>query len=64
MKKVGNYFIPDGLALIGLGFACCYARNERGDVYLIRIVHGVQHIRRLDFTIEEFRKGVLRHYEI
>lgn len=59
MKKIGKYIIPDGFRIVGMGFCYCYIANDVGDVYLIRVLNGIQHFRRMSFCLDKFRQGAV-----
>lgn len=57
MEQKTDYRIPDSLKLVGIGFGCRFVSDENGAIYMVRIIDGVQHIRRIGPCIKSFRKG-------
>ncbi|EMQ0701592.1 hypothetical protein ABCV09_002760 [Escherichia coli] len=64
MEQKTDYRIPDNLKLVGIGFGCRFVSDTNGAIYLVRIIDGVQHIRRLGLYIKAFRRGYLKIHEI
>ncbi|EEZ8314948.1 hypothetical protein ACX9RQ_001148 [Escherichia coli] len=64
MEQEADYRIPDNLTLVGIGFDCRFVSDAKGAIYLVRIIDGVQHIRRLWLYIKAFRRGYLKAHEI
>lgn len=64
MEQKTDYRIPDNLKLVGIGFVCRFVSDTNGAIYLVRIIDGVQHIRRLGLYIKAFRRGYLKIHEI
>lgn len=64
MEQKTDYRIPDNLKLVGMGSGCRFVSDENGAIYMVRVIDGVQHIRRLGLYIKAFRRGYLKTHEI
>lgn len=64
MEQETDYRIPENLKLVGIGFGCRFVSDANGAIYLVRIIGGVQHIRRIGLYIKAFRRGYLKAHEV
>ena len=64
MEQETDYRIPENLKLVGSGFGCSFVSDANGAIYLVRLIDGVQHIRRLGLYIKAFRRGYLKAHEV
>ncbi|EOY8726814.1 hypothetical protein ACQFH7_001523 [Escherichia coli] len=60
MEQETDYRIPENLKLVGIGFGCRFVSDANGAIYLVRIIDGVQHIRRLRTLHQSIQKRLFK----
>lgn len=61
MEQKTDYRIPENLELVGTGPGCRFVSDANGVIYLVRLIDGVQHIRRLGlYTKKAFRRRLFK----